>query len=304
MSSDQEKFIIEAGNKIVFDIQGTEEYPLSEKDKKEIKERLEQFITTLEAQEQFKILKNGQHGGYIRLVINPAIETGGISFGMGIIVLSSIKNISNRTLPHELEHECQEANHPGLWNPKNYDNAYDYFKTKYLLEAEAELKGLWFEISHPPKEGLSDKAKAMLAVKEHLKKSCFGITLKKAVFKEYFHTCMLGGPWETHYKEKYTYWPVPDKWGQRPYVQNQSYFKKAFHYLGFGEEEDLQLSRLAALSVTKNDSHPENKDHLHPAFILTHQRVQKDYYDRITPLSKKIGTALPTQKPKKSKTVV
>jgi len=289
----EEQFLFDTGYGVIFDIKGTVDNPLSISGKEEIKERLQKFSETPEAREQFKTLRKlGQDGksGIIRLTFDPTIRkdgAGGISYGNGIVELATIEDISYDTLFHELEHECQGIDYPGLWNPKNYDNAYDYFKNMYIHEAEAKLKGLWFEVHYSPKEGLGD-GKEMLEIKECLSETITEPeSLKKAVFKEYFNKCMRHKHWEQSYTVVY------NKCAKRGYFWKAtpkllSYPDVTLSELGLGNE-DLEFSRMA-INPAKTFCDalvPKLRNWWSPWQIRKTRQGIQEHYDRIEHLCSK-----------------
>lgn len=216
------------------------------------------------------------------------IETSGENFGVGCVVLSDIKAISGSILYHELFHECQAITYPGLWNPKNYDTIYDYFKVKFISEAAAELNGLWFEVNHPPQGGwITSRARDMAKFKDRLSKTCTGETLRQEVFKDYFVRHMQGNKWETFYA-KVCHKGVCD--GGNIGRETISYLKlypvKALQELGL-QAEDFQFARMAVYPtetwcvVEQADKTRGDLEDLNLEIALTHLRAKEDYYDRV-----------------------
>lgn len=250
---EQEKFIVDTGQGIVFDVRGTDAHPLTDADKAKIKARLEEYSATPEAQEQFKILKAlGKEGkpGIIQLTVDPTLEdqgVGGRSGGEGIISVFGLTPMFFQVLYHELEHECQQLKYPGIKDPGNYDNSYDYFKIRLASEAEAQLKGLWFELTYVPEDNLSNRGQNMAKIKKRLATQISDPkALRTAVFKEYFEQYMLGPDWESHYVKTYQEFPggfrnTAFKFG--------TFFKNVLNILGFGVREEVEFSRMAMNSA-------------------------------------------------------
>lgn len=281
-------FEIELEDGIIFDVFGTKKCPLSKADKAEILKRLKEFSQTPEAKELFEILKKGKHGGRIHLIIDPLIETSGKNFGVGVVVLSDIKAISGSILYHELFHECQAIKHPGLWNPKNYDTIYDYFKVKFISEAAAELNGLWFEVNHPPEGGwITSRACDMAKIKERLSKTYTGKSLKQEVFREYFAEHMRGNKWETFYA-KICHKGACDGGdiGRETISYLKLYPAQALQELGL-QTEDFQFARMAVYPtetwccVEQADKTRGDPEDLALEIALTRLRAKEDYYDKV-----------------------